>query len=173
MWRISISSWWSGWSSKLFGLLIHQRHGDRAVGSGGFCLSPVIIPCPTSALLAEIFLQYFEHSHIINILQKHHIIDYHRYVDEILIIGLYNEKRTNIENTLQEFNLLHPNFQYIIEKQTNKTLNFLNITIKNVHNKLTFDIYRKTTTDIIHNSSCHPTGHKNMAIRYLLNRMNT
>jgi hypothetical protein len=30
-----------------FGLLIHQRRGDRAVGSGGFCLSPVIIACLT------------------------------------------------------------------------------------------------------------------------------
>jgi hypothetical protein len=27
---------------QVFGLLIHQRRGDRAVGSGGFCLSPVI-----------------------------------------------------------------------------------------------------------------------------------
>jgi hypothetical protein len=33
---ISISRWWSGWSSKFCGLLIHQRSGDRAVGSGGF-----------------------------------------------------------------------------------------------------------------------------------------
>jgi hypothetical protein len=45
--RICISSWWSGWSSKFFGLLIHQRRGDQAVGSGGFCLSPVIIACLT------------------------------------------------------------------------------------------------------------------------------
>jgi hypothetical protein len=36
VWRICISSWWSGWSSKFFGLLIHQRRGDRAVGSGSF-----------------------------------------------------------------------------------------------------------------------------------------
>jgi hypothetical protein len=36
---ICISSWWFGWSSKFCGLLIHQRRGDRAVGSGGFCLS--------------------------------------------------------------------------------------------------------------------------------------
>jgi hypothetical protein len=28
---------------QVFCLLIHQRRGDRAVGSGGFCLSPVII----------------------------------------------------------------------------------------------------------------------------------
>jgi hypothetical protein len=33
----NISSWWFfGRSSKFCGLLIHQRRGDRAVGSGGF-----------------------------------------------------------------------------------------------------------------------------------------
>jgi hypothetical protein len=47
IWRICILSCWSGWSSKFFGLLIHQRRGDRAVGSGGFCLTPVIIACLT------------------------------------------------------------------------------------------------------------------------------
>jgi hypothetical protein len=36
-----------------FGLLNHQRRGDRAVGSGGFCLSPVI------ACLCNIFMQTF------------------------------------------------------------------------------------------------------------------
>jgi hypothetical protein len=35
---------------------------------------------PTSAILAEIFMQHHEHNYIINILQKHHIIDYYRYV---------------------------------------------------------------------------------------------
>jgi hypothetical protein len=37
MLNVNISSWWFfGWSSKFFGLLIHQHRGDRAVGSGGF-----------------------------------------------------------------------------------------------------------------------------------------
>jgi hypothetical protein len=52
---------------------------------------------PTSAILAEIFIQHLEHNDIIKILQKHHIIDYYRYVDGILII--YNEDHTNIEDT--------------------------------------------------------------------------
>jgi hypothetical protein len=51
IWRVCISSWWSGWSSKFFGLLIHQRRSDRAVGSGGFCLSPVIIAVLRKQLL--------------------------------------------------------------------------------------------------------------------------
>jgi hypothetical protein len=32
---------------RVFGLLIHQRRDDRAVGSGGFCLTAVIIACLT------------------------------------------------------------------------------------------------------------------------------
>jgi hypothetical protein len=67
---------------------------------------------PTSAILAEVFMQHYEHNYIINILQKHNIIDYYRYVDDILII--YNEDNTNIDNTLIEFNTKHPNIQYTI-----------------------------------------------------------
>jgi hypothetical protein len=128
---------------------------------------------PTSAILAEIFLQHQEHKHIINLLQKHNIIDYYRYVDDILII--YNEDNTDIDHTLKDFNSIHPNIQYTIEKQTDNTLNYLDISIQNKGNGFTFGIYRKpTTTDmILHNSSCHPHEHKNAAIRHLINRMNT
>jgi hypothetical protein len=64
---------------------------------------------PTSALFAEIFMQFIEHNHIINTLTKHNVLDYHRYVDDILII--YNEDHTDIEDTLKEFNSIHPNIQ--------------------------------------------------------------
>jgi hypothetical protein len=128
---------------------------------------------PTSAILAEIFLQHLEHNSIIQTLQKHHILDYYRYADDILIV--YNENLTNIQDTLKDFNLVHPNIQYTIETQTNNKLNYLDITIENSNNTFTFDIYRKpTTTDlIIRNDSCHPTEHKHSAIRYMIDRMNT
>jgi hypothetical protein len=35
--------------------------------------------------LAEIFAQHCEHNHIIDVLKKHHIIDYFIYVSDILI----------------------------------------------------------------------------------------
>jgi hypothetical protein len=46
--------------------------------------------------------------------------------------------------------------------ETNNKLNYLDITINNKHNTLTFNIYRKpTTTDlIIHNDSCHTPNTK-------------
>jgi hypothetical protein len=53
---------------------------------------------PTSAILSEIFMQHLEHNSIQEVLQKHNIVDYYRYVDDILIV--YNEKHTNINDTL-------------------------------------------------------------------------
>jgi hypothetical protein len=60
----------------------------------------------TSAILAAVFIQHLEHNKIINILKKRHIIDYYRYVDDILIV--YNTHATNIQDTLTDFNTLHP-----------------------------------------------------------------
>jgi hypothetical protein len=57
---------------------------------------------PTSAILTETFIQHLEHTIIYKILQKHQIIDYYRYLDDILIV--YNEHQTNIDSTIDEFN---------------------------------------------------------------------
>jgi hypothetical protein len=76
---------------------------------------------PTSAFLAEIFIQHFEHASIINILKKHNTIDYFRYVDDLLII--YNKDTTNFENTLADLNSIRPNIQFNIEKEPQNKLN--------------------------------------------------
>jgi hypothetical protein len=87
---------------------------------------------------------------------------------------IYDSTHTNIHNTLQEFNTIHPKLEFTLETETNNTINYLNITIHKQNNKLTFGIYRKPTfTDTMHNSSCHPYEHKKSAINYLINRMNT
>jgi hypothetical protein len=83
-------------------------------------------------------MQYYEHNQIINILQKHNIIDYYRYVYDILVI--YNEDNTDIDNTLRELNTIHPNIQYTIEKQKNNKLNYLDISIEQVHMNWFFGI---------------------------------
>jgi hypothetical protein len=58
IWRICISSWWSGWSSKFFGLLIHQRRGDRAVGSGGFVFRLLLLLVLCKQLLCALSCIY-------------------------------------------------------------------------------------------------------------------
>jgi hypothetical protein len=66
-----------------------------------------------SAILAEAYIQHLEHTLVVNILKKNQIKDYHRYVDDILII--YNACTTNINNTLKEFNKLHSKIKFTIE----------------------------------------------------------
>jgi hypothetical protein len=56
----------------------------------------------TSAILAEVYIQYMEHKQLYPILIKDQIIGYFRYVDDILII--YNQNKTNLHETLTEFN---------------------------------------------------------------------
>jgi hypothetical protein len=65
---------------------------------------------PTSAILAEIFIQFLEHTVIYKILEKHQIIGYYRCIDDILIIC--NSEYTNIHNTLQKFNTVHPKLKF-------------------------------------------------------------
>jgi hypothetical protein len=128
---------------------------------------------PTSAIVAKVYIQFLEYTEITNILIKHQIVDYHRYVDNILII--YNAQRTNIYNTLDEFNTINPKLKFTIEEQTNFTINFLDLTITNCNNTLDCGIFCKpTATDTtIHNASCHPGEHKKATITYLNHKVNT
>jgi hypothetical protein len=77
---------------------------------------------PTSAILAEIYIQNTEHTQIYDILIKQHIIAYFRYVDDILIV--YDSKKTNIDDTINDFNKLQPKIKFTIEKENKKSINF-------------------------------------------------
>jgi len=92
-------------------------------------------------------------------------------VDDILII--YNESTTNIEDLLHCFNNLTPKLKFTLQKEVERKINFLDLTIHREHNNFSVDIYRKPTfTDtIILSDSCHPEEHKLAAVRYLYNRL--
>jgi 6-phosphogluconolactonase (cycloisomerase 2 family) len=59
---------------------------------------------PSSGLIAEFFLQHMEHQHMAELTATHKIINYIRYVDDIIII--YD---SDIQDILTDFNSLHPN----------------------------------------------------------------
>jgi hypothetical protein len=61
---------------------------------------------PTSGLRAEFFLQNFEHIHLTTLADKHRIIKYFRYVNDILLI--YASDHTDTQKILDAFNTLHP-----------------------------------------------------------------
>jgi len=128
---------------------------------------------PTSAIFSEIYLQYIEHTLLIDILSNNHIIGYFRYVDDILLI--YDIEITNINKLLEQVNNTTPNLNFTIETEQNNMLNFLDITIHRNPKKFEFSIYRKptVTNHIIPKDSCHPPSHKLSAIRFLTDRMHT
>jgi hypothetical protein len=70
----------------------------------------------TSAVLAETLIRCIQHTKIIKILNEQHIIDYHTYVDDTLII--YNKHNKNTGNTLTVFNAIRPKIIFTIEKET-------------------------------------------------------
>ena len=61
---------------------------------------------PTSSIFSEIYMQYVEHTKIFEILVKHKLVGYFRYVDDVLII--YKETTNNIHEILDMFNIISP-----------------------------------------------------------------
>jgi hypothetical protein len=91
---------------------------------------------PTSALVPEIFIKHMEHKHLYPILKTQEIMTYYRYVDDILII--YDQRRTNIKQTLNEFNNIQPSINFTIEKEQHEKINYLDITIHRRNKRLKF-----------------------------------
>jgi hypothetical protein len=62
-----------------------------------------------------------------------------------------------------------------MELETNKILNYLDVSIQRHNDNLELNIYRKLTFTgtIIPFNSCHLNEHRFAAIRFLINRLNT
>ena len=128
---------------------------------------------PSSGLIAEMFLKHIEHSHLTHLTQKHKIINYCRYVDDILII--FDPNHSNILEIINDFNSLHPKLQFTAETEKDYTLNYLYLSISRTPTGLNAAIFRKPTfTDTIKPfTSNHPTQHKYATVRYLYSRLNS
>jgi hypothetical protein len=123
---------------------------------------------PSSSIISEIFLQHIECNTILSILNKHCILGYYRYVDDILI--LFDSSFTHIQSILHDFNNLHHNLNYTVKSETNNSPNYLDITIHRTNTNLNFHIFRKPTfTDtIIPQDSCHPPPPRTQKCSYTL-----
>jgi len=82
---------------------------------------------PSSGLIAEIFLQHMEHLHLAHLTHSHRIINYWRYVDDILLA--FDPKGTNIQEIVYDFNAIHPKLQFTAETEKDNTQNYLDISI--------------------------------------------
>jgi hypothetical protein len=103
---------------------------------------------PTSGLIADFILQNLEQIHLTNLSNKHKIIRYFRYVDDLLLIYVANH--TDIQNIVDDFNTMHPNLKFTAETETNNKVNYFDITIHRTPTGCNTSIYRKPTfTDTI------------------------
>ena len=82
----------------------------------------------SSGLIAEFFLQYTENTHLARLSHKHKIINYFRYVDDILI---FDPNHTDIQAILTDFNTLCPNLSFTAEIETDNIISYLDIHSKN------------------------------------------
>jgi hypothetical protein len=113
---------------------------------------------------------WLEHTKILTILANNNICNYFQYVDDILLV--YDTTITDVTAVLNQFNSITTNLQFTIKHETDRQINFLDVTIHR-RDKFEFDIYQKPTIrdHIIPKASCHPSEHKFSAICFLTNRM--
>ena len=129
---------------------------------------------PLSPLLAEIYMNSFEDSLFQSknpLLNK--IFYWFRYVDDILCCWTGTTRQ--LHSFLNFLNSRESSINFTLEVDTNKSINFLDLTITLQNNRHDFAIFRKPThTDtIIPFDSTHPWSHKMAFFNCMINRLLT
>lgn len=125
---------------------------------------------PLSPLSAEVFMDNLECLISRNPLYKKHVKSWMRYVDDILVVW---EGSLEELGTFERFmNTLHQNIKFTTEIG-DKEINFLDLNLKVVGNRLQYSIYRKpTATDtLIPADSQHPWSQKMSGFHWLVSRL--
>lgn len=122
---------------------------------------------PMSPVLAEMYLQKIEEEFIIPV--KNHFITYVRYVDDIFFICKEND--ATALSTFSNITEKYPNISFTLEKEKNKRINYLDVSIDHVNKKPVTTVYHKSTGyNIIPARSYDFQPYKNSAIQYYFRR---
>jgi hypothetical protein len=125
----------------------------------------------TSSIVSEIYLQYVEHTNIVQVLNQHKILGYFLYVDDFLLVC--DNTDIDIVNAVQRFSSIHRTLIFSKQGETDNSLNFLDVTLRTGSN-FAVTIFRKPTTDcIIRNTSCRSPSQNLAFIRFFCNRAHT
>ena len=121
---------------------------------------------PLGPSLANIFLGYYENK----ILHRADgLLYYCRYVDDTFAVF---KKESQCDTFLNVLNNLHPALEFTYEKESNNTINFLDVSIQREDNNIITDIYRKPTFtgEAMKWSSFSPSSSKTKLISTLVDR---
>jgi len=121
---------------------------------------------PLSPILSDIVMQDLETKAFQNL--NLYLPLYFRYVDDLLLLAPNNE----VDNILKTFNSIHERLRFTIEMESNRTLNFLDLSLIIRGDRLIIDWYRKDTCSGRYLSyfSGHPLCHKIGTIYSLVDR---
>ena len=122
---------------------------------------------PFSPILADLVMDDLEKEKLANL--DFEVPVYLRYVDDILIVA----PSTQVDRILQIFNANTLNIKFTLEKESERAINFMDITITRKQNqKLSFNWYRKPTWSgrYLNFNSHHPLRYKKSVINNLVDR---
>lgn len=130
---------------------------------------------PLSPWLADIFMNDLESKFLeLQVDCVRDIVYWGRYVDDIFCLVKCNENNeSKVNDILNLLNSQNDNIKFTSESEIDKSLNFLDLTIKRTNQGLQFSIFRKpTNTDhCIDYFSDHPTAHKLAFFNSMLHRL--
>jgi hypothetical protein len=149
------------WYDVIIGQNCFTNNKDIVTQYDGFAMG-----APSSGLIAETFLQNTEHLHLAHLTHRHRIINYWRYVDDILLI--FDSNHTNIQAILDDFNALHPKLHFTAEAERDHTKSYLHISIHRTPTSI-----RTFTDTVIPYTSNQPTHHKYATVKFPFNRLNS
>ncbi|XP_034950706.1 uncharacterized protein [Chelonus insularis] len=121
---------------------------------------------PLSPIVAEIVMQDLENFCLSEL--DFPVYFYTRYVDDILVFLPPNE----VEKILDIFNKYHDRLKFTIEREVDKKINFLELTLIRSSNKIEFDWYQKPTATgrYLNYYSHHPKYQKLGIIKLLIDK---
>jgi hypothetical protein len=105
---------------------------------------------PICGMIAEICLQKIEGLHIRHWIESKEIINYKRYVDDIIII--FNHSKTNETIITSIMNGINEQLEFKATLEVNKSINYLDLKIHGNINNMGLSVYRKTNQCKYHNS---------------------
>jgi hypothetical protein len=106
---------------------------------------------PSSAILSEIYLQHLDHTEIINIIIRHNITGYFRYVDDILMV--YDEEQRDINEVHTAFNKLAPTIKFTIETENDNAINFLDEFSSSLRRVNTYRSQQRKRERVLHSAA--------------------
>jgi hypothetical protein len=94
---------------------------------------------PISSIIAELFLQFHENTHLNQLLEEKSIVFYTRHFADIFII--YDTDRATPETIQGYMNKLHPKLEFTPTLEDNNRISFLDLLITRQHSTIETDIY--------------------------------